>query len=227
MCGRKSKTGLRGIAIGSFLLLLAVSPCFSASYWGALFPGNSEEGIPIVYENQEQAALQEESSQEPPTESQPVFNERTLKSLQKQLDRLQETQQSLEKKSTELENSTQEFLVQSENYLAMGEITDAQYEEILNTANALADANSEQADEIARLQESAGTRAYLMLDGIIGFENIVPAYGVGITLGTRIGNHLMVELGADYMIGKFTAPMTIKEFSIDNFEFRAGIGWMF
>lgn len=82
-------------------------------------------------------------------------------------------------------------------------------------------------EDLAEAEEATGTKPYLMLDGVIGFEDVVPTYGVGITLGTRIGNHLMAELGADYMIGRFTAPMTIKEFSVDNFEFRASVGWMF
>ena len=82
-------------------------------------------------------------------------------------------------------------------------------------------------EDLAEAEEAVGTKPYVMLDGIIGFEDVVPSYGVGITLGTRIGNHIMVELGADYTIGRFTAPMTIKTFSIDNFEFRASVGWMF
>ena len=227
MCGRKSRIGFREIAIGSFLLLLVASPCFAASYWGALFPGDSGEGTPIVLETQELSESLGESSQETPTEPLPTFDERTLRNLQKDLAKLQEVQQNLEKKSTELENSTKEFVALSKNSLALGEITDAQYEEMLATANGLASANAEQADRIAELEKAAGTRGYLMLDGIIGFENVVPTYGVGLTLGTRLGNNLMLELGADYMIGKFESGMTIKQFSIDNFEFRAGIGWMF
>ena len=227
MCGRKSKIGFRGIAIGLFLCALVASPCFAASYWGALFTGNSEKGEPIVLETPELSESQEESSPETPIEPQQTYDAKTLRSLQKELGKLQETQQSLAEKSTKLENSVQEFLTLSETSLATGEITDAQYQEMLETANGFAKANTEQADRIAELEAETGTRAYLMVDGIIGFENTVPTYGAGLTLGTRIGNHLMVELGADYMIGKFENGMTIKQFSIDNFEFRASIGWMF
>lgn len=227
MCGTKSRRGTRIIAIGLFLSLLVASPCFAASYWGALFAGDSEEGTPIVAETPEPSALQGESSQAMPTEPQQKYDARTLRNLQKQLEKLQETQESLEKKSTELESSTTALLVQSQNSLKMGEITDAQYEEILATANGLASANAKQADRIAELEKAAGTRAYLMLDGIIGFEGLIPTYGAGLTLGTRLGNNLMLELGADYTIGKFEGGMTIKNFSIDNFEFRASIGWMF
>ena len=79
--------------------------------------------------------------------------------------------------------------------------------------------------ENARLSDEAGTKAYLMLDGIIGIKDGLPEYGVGLTLGTRIGSSLMLELGADYMLGGSVAD--IMEYSIDAWSFRAGIGWMF
>lgn len=227
MCGRRSKAGIRVIVIGFCLLLLAASPCFAASYWGALFGGDSEGEAPIASESQEPSESLEESFPETPTEPSPTFDERTLKGLQKDLGRLQNVQKSLDEKSTELRNSVTAFLEQSQNYLALGEITDAQYQEMLETAKGMAAANSKQADRIAELEAETGTRAYLMLDGIIGFQDRIPEYGVGLTLGTRIGNHAMVELGADYTIGRFSDGMTIKQFSIDNFEFRASVGWMF
>ena len=103
-----------------------------------------------------------------------------------------------------------------------------------NEADAAREASEAKDAEIADLkarlsaaEKTAGTRPYLMIDGIIGFENAVPTYGVGITFGTRLGNHLMIELGTDYTIGRFENGMTIQQFSIDSFEFRASIGWMF
>ena len=87
--------------------------------------------------------------------------------------------------------------------------------------------DAEIADLKARLgtaEGETGTKAYVMLDGIVGFENLIPQFGVGITLGTRLGNSLMVELGVDYEIGGING---YNQFSIDNFQFRCGIGWMF
>lgn len=83
---------------------------------------------------------------------------------------------------------------------------------------------SELKRDLAEAEKATGTKAYLMLEGIMGFEFGVPQFGTGLTLGTRIGNHLMVELGADYMIGGMDG---YNQFSLDNFEFRCGIGWMF
>ena len=63
-----------------------------------------------------------------------------------------------------------------------------------------------------------------MLDGIVGFEDLLPQFGVGVTLGTRIGSSLMLELGVDYDIGGIDG---YNEISMDNLQFRCGIGWMF
>ena len=79
-------------------------------------------------------------------------------------------------------------------------------------------------DDLAKAEDETGTKAYLMLDGIVGFEAGIPQFGAGITVGTRIGNSIMVELGADYMIGGMNG---YNQFDIDNFQFRAGAGWMF
>lgn len=227
MCGRKSRIGSRVIATGLCLFVLVASPCFAASFWGALFAGDSAEGAHIVSENPGFMTSPEESSQEVPTALPPAYNERTLRDLQKQLEALQRKQEDLQEQSTKLANSSEEFLTLSQNSLAMGEITDAQYQEMLATAQSLASSNSEQADRIAELEAETGTRAYMLVDAIVGFEGLVPTYGAGLTLGLRIGNHLMTELGADYTIGEFNATKPVRDFSMDNFEFRAGIGWMF
>ena len=81
------------------------------------------------------------------------------------------------------------------------------------------------AAENAKLKDETGTKAYLMLDAILGFSEGYPEYGLGLTLGTRLGNSLMLELGADYMLGGNL--LDVLNYSLDNWSFRAGIGWMF
>lgn len=81
------------------------------------------------------------------------------------------------------------------------------------------------AEENARLKDETGTKAYLMLDAVLGFDEGYPDYGVGLTVGTRLGNSLMLEIGADYMLGGNL--IDILDYSIDNWNFRMGIGWMF
>lgn len=226
MCGRKSRTGIRGIAIGLILFLLAASPCFSASYWEALFGGTTAEAEPTGSQNPQEETLPGESSPEAPTESLQTYDEKALKDLQKQLEALQEKQQSLEQASTKLESSATEFLAQSQSLLDLGKITDAQYEEMLATANAFAGTNAEQADRIAELEKAAGTRPYVRAGLSIGFADLVPTYGVNAAIGVRIGNHAMLEAGADYTIGDFKGT-PLYGFSMDNLSFSASIGWMF
>ena len=101
-------------------------------------------------------------------------------------------------------------------------------EEKLETAEASREAKDA---EIAELKEAladaeaeTGSKAYIMADGVIGFDTDgLPEFGAGITIGTRIGNSLMVEAGTDYMIG---GAGGIRPFSLSNFRFRTGIGWM-
>lgn len=88
--------------------------------------------------------------------------------------------------------------------------------------DAVIDALSE---ENSRMKDESGSKAYLMVDAIVGIEDALPEYGVGLTIGSRIGNSLMVEAGVDYMIGASIAD--VKDFSIEDFTFRAGLGWMF
>ncbi len=81
------------------------------------------------------------------------------------------------------------------------------------------------AKDNARMKDETGTKAYMLIDGIVGFSEGDPNYGLGLTVGTRLGNSLMLELGTDYMVGSSFSD--ILDFGIDDFTFRAGVGWMF
>lgn len=224
MCGKGSRIGIRGIAIGSCLLLLLASPCFAASSWEAIFSGSSDVATHTGSLNPLSQGLQEASSQAQPTGSQEGFSEKALRELQKDLEKLRKMHESLEEESTKLETSATALLVQSQNSLETGKITEAQYAEMLETAESLAFSNRKQADRLAELEAEAGTKAYLMLDGIVGFKDSIPQFGAGVTVGARIGSDLMVEAGADYMIGGVDG---LNRWSLDNWQFRAGVGWMF
>lgn len=83
---------------------------------------------------------------------------------------------------------------------------------------------AEAASLAADLEEArgeVGSKAYLMVEGIVGVDGLVPSYGMGLTLGARVGSSLMMQLGVDYTIN------TAMDFSLDRWTFRAGIGWMF
>ena len=107
----------------------------------------------------------------------------------------------------------------------------SELEEAMADVSALREASDEKDEVISSLarenealRDETGTKAYLMLNGLMGFKDKVPQFGVGLTVGTRISNDLMVELGADYMIGGMDG---LNAFSLDSFQFEVGVGWMF
>lgn len=202
-CGRKS----------SLILLAFLAVC--SSLWA--FPGRAEEKAVIVpsptvttTEPMQEAELQKNTSG---TLSETILPEQN--SSQKR---------SLEK-AVEIADS---------GSLLIG----SKYDELLfnldaaqKDADAAEKASAEKDKEIAALKEDlakaeneTGTKPYLMLDGIVGFDDMKPEFGVGLTVGTRIGKDFMVEVGADYMIGTLDS---YNDFSLDSWEFHAGIGWMF
>ena len=75
--------------------------------------------------------------------------------------------------------------------------------------------------DLDKAEKETGSKAYIMLEGIVGVDNLLPTYGVGLTVGARVGNSLMLQLGVDYDINR------AMDFSLDRWTFRAGIGWMF
>ena len=224
MCGRKSKIGFKGIVIGSFLFVLLASPCFAAASWGAFTSVDSEKAEPIATTEgpiQEESLQNDISGKVPETISEMPSESSKTPSEKAEALNLKEAAEFVNDSGVWLSEEARTYIVEKlesadEKIAVLEEASNNKDQEISDLKKDLADA-----------EEGAGTKAYLMLDGIIGFENVVPSYGVGLTLGTRLGNHLMLELGTDYTIGKFESGMTIKQFSIDNFEFRAGIGWMF
>lgn len=111
-----------------------------------------------------------------------------------------------------------------ELYLILAEAADE-----ARTAESISEAKSAEISELkarlAKAEDETGTKAYMILDGLVGFEAGCPDYGVGLTIGSRIGNSMMIELGADYMLGDSLDD--IVDFSLDDWTFRAGVGWMF
>ena len=223
---RGLRTGIKGIGIGLFLLLLAASPCYSAASWAAFTSVNTEEELPIVTIEEPTAEAESQNS------SSGIVPETTSETLSESSEVLQTESETLDlelKATAELVRENGVWLSSENKTMLIDKLESADSKiETLEKASKAKDTEIEQLKgELSDAEKSTGTKAYLMMDGIIGFDDLIPTYGVGLTVGTRIGNHFMVELGADYGIGKFTDGMTISKFSMDNFEFRAGIGWMF
>lgn len=86
----------------------------------------------------------------------------------------------------------------------------------------LATLNAAQADEIARSQ---GSKAYARLTTSVGFEEglMSPSLWLGGAVGTRIGDGLLLDVGAQYKLG------TVNNFfitpSIENLMLSFSVGW--
>ena len=222
MC-RRSRNGSRIIVIGLCLSLLLASPCFAAASWGGLAGGRAERAISEQAKAYSEEYLEEFSTTESTTPS-GTPESGSLESLAIQLGNLKAAQEELQRQAEGLETSSQTFSALLESYSETGKISEAEYEAVKTTLVSVLAQNGEQADRIAKLEEEAGTKAYLMLDGIVGFKDSIPQFGAGVTVGARIGSDLMVEAGADYMIGGVNG---LNRWSLDNWQFRAGVGWMF
>lgn len=80
-------------------------------------------------------------------------------------------------------------------------------------------------EELSKDVKEAGTKAWIMVDTIIGLDSYgLPEYGLGLTLGARLGNSLMAQIGIDYT---FMDMNGMKPWALNNASIRAGIGWMF
>ena len=231
MCGRKSRAGFKGIVTGLFLLSLVVSPCFAAASWGAFISTDTEEVKPFAMieepilgeqsQNNTSGTVQTESLEEPsvssekpatpPVQENPTAPEIDTAVIEKGLTAVQNAGYWI---SAEDKVSIENALVNAgDNLAALRESSDAKDKEIADLKG-----------DLALAEKETGSKAYLMLDGVVGFNESLPEFGLGLTVGTRIGNSLMLEAGADYMIGGMSG---IQPFSLDNFQFRTGIGWMF
>ncbi len=93
----------------------------------------------------------------------------------------------------------------------------------------LKDENNIQADENAylkgRYDRERSSKTFMSISGIAGLtaDNSF-RYGVGFDIGCRIGKHIMVGVGADYMLDKDLLELDLHK---NNLRARCSLGWMF
>ena len=90
--------------------------------------------------------------------------------------------------------------------------------------------NAQQADDLAYLRgaydKESGTKAFAKVGAVIGFEEMLPTWGVSASLGARFGKGFLLEAGAQYMIGTFNPGNLIYDNpSLDNLAITTSIGW--
>ena len=149
--------------------------------------------------------------------------------MMKQIEELEKQLNDLEKESEMLKSYWTKSNAQLEALKQTDQISEVEYDTIKASLTTIVPENIKQADKIAKLEKEAGTKAYITLGGVIGFDNMSPQYGVTGSLGVRIGNSLMLEAGVEYMLGNLSDPFNINftSFDLDDLRVTASIGWMF
>ncbi len=251
MCSIKSRNGSKTIVALLVLSVLLASPCWSAALWPALNglfgsretteqkgASSSADSLPSETFLQETAPVTQDYSAESSTSRSLGAETERLKELLSAVSALQtaytESQAALEKSQNDLatlSNTSTQLREQLESLKEANAISDAEYNEVKETLVNNVDANVKASSEIASLREELakakaknGTKGFASINAVMGFKNLVPTYGLGADLGIRLGNHLMLSAGADYMLGTFTSLPT---FDLDNLRVSCGIGWMF
>ena len=227
MCGKKSKTGARSIVLFFLLLLLVASPCCAAASWAAWFHGEEESATESPKASSQMIPLEDQTvvtafTEYSPTESQIPSQESKTGSLQTLEPKLKE----LETQLTEANSSLQKLDSQLKAMEETNEISEAEAESVKESLVSTLTANTSLADRNAELEKEAGSKAYLLVGGFVGFENSLPEYGVTLDLGIRIGDSLLSQTGIDYEIGNMKNPIIMPTLDLDRMRFRAAIGWM-
>ena len=246
MCGRKSKSGVRSSGSGFaprlafvLFLLFAASPLWAADW--AFLRGQSQDALVQMASENQQAQVQEavgQASIQPV--SQELISQPSTASTESSVSRLPELLTQLteleaqSKKSLLVTDSLRTDLTDLKTRLEAYEQAEIAEDEIhQQTINALSvseETNIKQADEIVSLSEALKSerksKGYVKLSGLFGLdEDKTPEYGAGLSIGMRVGRHMILELGIQTMIGSIKTP--IYGFSLRNLVGVVSIGWEF
>ena len=244
MCGKNSNLGLRNfgsgfvLRVGSVLLLLFVASPLWAANWAFLNEQTQEDlHLPAV-ETQEATQLQEvqevhQVSQEPISKPSTVSTEYNPNKLPELLTQLNELETQLKKSvlvTDSLRSESTDLKTKLEAYEELERIEDEEHQAVIDALAIAEETNTKQADEIVSLSEalkkSNKSKGYVKLNGLIGCDDdMTPEYGAGLSIGFRAGKHLLLELGANYMVGSISNPFY--KFSMKNLVGVVSIGWEF
>lgn len=192
-----------------FSLVLLVACC---SLWA--FPGRATGSLEAKVTDTEAVGLLPEEQRTP---SGTTSKEDSMESSQTLEEALQKANEGNKISGEESSALLDELLAIQADARALREVSQEKDEVI----NGLTADNVALTSKLEKAEKEVGSKTYLMLEGIVGVEDLEPHYGVGLTVGARIGNSLMMQLGVDYMAN------SMMDFGLDKWTFRAGVGWMF
>ena len=249
MCARSGKvskvhsagsgTGYARLALFVLCFLSLASPLSAAADWFFLRDVPAESGQIQAVESVEQKRAQAIASmvEEPEASAVPSGTSATASmpyspdSVQTLESRLAEFGSRLESSmvvSGNLKEDFQNLMSSLEQYADAEAIEDDVHQATLDALEAIETANVQQADDIARLdaelRKANATKAYARVGGVLGFDSMVPTWGLTGALGIRLGESFLMETGVTYMMGSFTRPLDL-QWSLDNLQVSASIGW--
>lgn len=245
MCGKNLKLGLKnsgyglGLRVVSVLLLLFVASPLWAANWVFLNEQTQKE-LPLeaIHQQEVQVLTQElqevqQVSLEPTSKPSTASTESNLNKLPELLNQLNDLETQLNKSilvTDSLRKESTDLKTKLEAYEKLEKIEDEEHQAVIDALAIAEETNTKQADEIISLSEalkqSKKSKGYFKLNGLIGFDDkLVPEYGLGLSIGFRAGKHLLLEVGANMMIGSITNP--IYKFDLKNCVGVVSIGWEF
>ena len=210
MCARRK--------LAAFCLVLLVA---SSYVWA--FPGRKEAKALSVQE-EPSAAIEKTSTVK---EAKPEQNE--------QRSDLRKLEESLERKEipsiaeeTAQDSELQELYRLLEEQVADQREAEADIQRLLAENEELRKANASQADSIAytkgQLDKATSLKTFANVKAVIGFEDMLPRWGVGGEIGLKLSSGLMLSTGASYMIGDFSSPASLG-WDLDSLSLSLGLGW--
>lgn len=239
---KKSKIGVKSIAVFFFVLLLVASPCFARASWAAFFPTKEATNTSAVELQDLANQLPQDSSVQDSTVQSETQKQDSLMTLQEQLSALEKELTGLEEESQSLEKSWMTLTEQLKAYKDTKKIS----EEVYNTLMGLAETAYDKTEvyegfivkqgetiavqdvELAKLKSKAGFQQFMKLNALVGFDLGIPAWSAGLGYGFKFGNGLVFELGANYQIGNLLTPIDFSEpFSLDKLTASVSIGLLF
>ena len=226
-------------------LCLLVLVLVSCSLWA--FPGRkpvAPELVPSVSQEvqeeilpQVQEEVKEVEEEVPAVEapSLPVVEEQLSESMSQEnsvaiSNELKSLSADLDEKSR-ISGKTLDDLKATLSLISAGvDAVTADRDELLALYQGQLEANAKQADDLAYLRgaydKEKKAKAFAKVGAVIGFEEMLPTWGVSASLGARFGKGFLLEAGAQYMIGTFTPGNLIYDTpSLDNLAITTSIGW--
>lgn len=239
---KKSKRGLKRIAVFFFALSLVASPCFARASWVAFFPTEEATNTSVAVSQALANQLPQDSSQADSTVQSETPQTNNLTTLQEQLSALEQELTGLEEESQNLEKSWMTLTEQLKAYKDTKKISDEVYKTLMGLAETAYNKTevyedfivmqgatiAEQDVELAELKSKAGFQQFMKLNALVGFDSGIPTWSAGLGYGFKFKNGLVLEVGANYEVGNLLTPIDFsKAFSLDKMTASVSIGFLF